>query len=529
MAVVLRQSRDLAGTDGLAWIALSVSVSTLDPAYRRNGLAKRLELAFEAIRDRWYALAHAHAGDPGAAFSTTLTCAPTISDLGLMLAWTRIVGELAAEPAATAVLCDDPWLFRHLAGLPGVSAGRPPALWPARLRLAARGLAARAALCLRLARAVFATRAQRGHHRSGGSFLLVYGHPGSKGDGFDAYFGPLPQQTPALGRLLHTDCLPGRAAELVADGRTASLHAWGRLAWLPALLFTRWRPRPAASDPWLLARAAIIEGSTAMAATTRWQNRCQRAWLEAMRPRAVAWPWENHCWERDFVQAARRLGVKTIGYQHTVVGRHMYNQSPRISPLGATALPDRLLANGPATRADLAAAGVPEDRLAVIGATRLAEAAPLPYDPAAPVFVALSHDEALADQQMRAVRLAAAAGRWRFLVKDHPMYPFAFAEDERVRRTDLQLQKQQAVSAVFVCTGAVGLEALLGGLPTIRLVPDGLVAQDVLPAALKAVEIEGDGLAEALGAARPPAPVRWDEVLAPPDFDRWRAELEVEA
>lgn len=527
MTVLLRHSGDPEGRAGLRWVALPGTAATGGSGLRRTDLARRLEAAFEAIRDDWYAAAHALDRTPGAELSVTLGCSPTQSDFGLMLAWSRLVTEIAAEGGETLVLCDDPWLFRHLAGLSGVTAGRAPALLLASLRLGLRGMVARMALAFRLAKAVLRTGRSRRNHRSGRPTLLVYGHPASKPDGTDAYFGPLLNRIDGAQRLLHVDCPPDRAMELAADGRTASLHAWGCLVWLPALMTARWRPG-AASDPlsWLVRRAAAREGSTAMAASIRWQIRCQRAWLKAVSPRSIAWPWENHAWERDLVAAARHAGVRSVGYQHTVVGRHMYNQSPRVSPLGAQSLPDRLMANGPAYRADLERAGVPADRMEVAGAIRLAQAAPLPFDAAGPVFVGLSHDMVFAAQQLEAVRRAADAGPWRFLVKDHPMYPFAFEESDRIRRTEVPLQKQPPLAAVFVCTGAVGLEALLGGLPTIRLVLDGMVAQDILPMGLKAAEVEMGGLAAALRTARPQAALRWEDVLAPPDFELWRCELE---
>lgn len=527
MTVALRRSDDLEGVTGRPWVALPGTAATGGPGLRRADLGRRLEAAFEAIRDDWYAVAHTFASTPGAELSTTLGCSPTQSDFGLMLAWSRLVGEIAAESDETLILCDDPWLFRFLDGVPGLVAGRAPPLTAPLLRLFLRGLMARSALVFRLAKAVLRTRWSRRNHGPGCPVLLAYGHPASKADGTDAYFGPLLNLTDGALRLLHVDCPTERALDLAADGRTDSLHAWGRLAWLPGLLLARWRPGIGSSASiWLIRRAAALEGSTAMAASTLWQIRCQRAWLADIRPCSVVWPWENHAWERDLVAAARRAGVRTIGYQHTVVGRHMYNQSPRVSPLGVQSLPDRLLVNGPAYRADLERAGVPAERMAVAGAIRLASAAVLPFDPNGPVFVGLSHDTFFAAQQMEAVKRASDAGPWHFLVKDHPMYPFAFKESERILRTEIPLQKQPPLAAVFVCTGAVGLEALLGGLPTIRLVPDGRVAQDILPAGLKAVEIEVSGLAAALRSARPQSDMRWDEVLAPPDFELWRSELE---
>ena len=45
-----------------------------------------------------------------------------------MLAWARLVYNLAEDEEVTLVVCDDPWLFRHLAKINGVNATKPPML-----------------------------------------------------------------------------------------------------------------------------------------------------------------------------------------------------------------------------------------------------------------------------------------------------------------------------------------------------------------------------------------------------------------
>ena len=46
------------------------------------------------------------------------------SDYGsLMLAWSKLIERVAGGSERVLVLCDDPWLFRHLAGLPNVTSG----------------------------------------------------------------------------------------------------------------------------------------------------------------------------------------------------------------------------------------------------------------------------------------------------------------------------------------------------------------------------------------------------------------------
>ncbi len=87
-------------------------------------------------------------------------------------------------------------------------------------------------------------------------------------------------------------------------------------------------------------------------------------------PGRVAWPWENFAWERGLCRAARKRGVATIGSQHTVVGPHQINYSTQANADGLASIPDLVVANGPAYKAELSAWGVPEDRLLIGGAFR---------------------------------------------------------------------------------------------------------------------------------------------------------------
>jgi surface carbohydrate biosynthesis protein (TIGR04326 family) len=255
-----------------------------------------------------------------------------------------------------------------------------------------------------------------------------------------------------------------------------------------------------------------------------WQQLCQRRWLDEARPRVVVWPWENHAWERAFVGAARAGGVRTLGYQHATVGAREWNHSPASDPADEGSLPDRILCTGEAGRAALLAFGVPAGRLAIGGALRLKTFGPLRRDPAGPVFVALPFDAAIAAQMVDACRRLADKG-WRFVVKDHPMTPFAFAGGENMVRADRSLADQPAVSAVLYAATTVGLEAILGGLPTLRFVPEGKVPNDPVPAALAVPAVSAATLQAALHDLRVPPPPAGAAVFAPPDLDLWRSEL----
>ena len=102
------------------------------------------------------------------------------------------------------------------------------------------------------------------------------------------------------------------------------------------------------------------------------------------------------------------------------------------------------------------------------------------------------------------------------------MYPLAFEETDLIRRTDGTIGEQSSLSAVFYSTGTSGLEALLAGLPTFRLLPEDVIAIDVLPTSLSAVPVTAGGLADALTSALKRPNAEWSDVLAPVDWDLWR-------
>jgi hypothetical protein len=529
VTVLLRMAGDVAD--------VPLTVPWLSPTARRpiEGRAKYpataelLHQAFDEVRDEWWQIGRQLGGEPGGEWSHAASCASMNSDLGTMLAWDRVARGLAGRTGDTLLICDDPWLFRHLATLDGISAGRYPALVPAAMRLRIRGVLARIRFVWRALRALAAVRHQRDRAAwKNGAVLLVYAHPASDADGQDAYFGSLLKTLPGLGRAIHTDGDLTRAQVLSASTHSVSLHAFGSIGAALRCLTARWRPgaeRSRGPYGWLIRRAAAREGAGAAAAATSWQTRCQEAWLDAVKPRVVAWPWENHPWERAFVRAAQQRGVTTIGYQHTVVGRHMYNQSPSSNPNGMAGLPDLIICGGPAYCRQLESWGIPRDRLAVGGSFRIATASPDVHDPKGPVFVALAADHRIAAQMMDAVRGLAAEGHLRFVVKAHPMYPFAFSETERLRRTDKVLAQQTAVSAVIYSTGTVGLEALFSNLPVVRFLPEGIVATDILPEGLTVATADRAHLEAALSAVKPPSGINPQAVISPVDLSVWRQHL----
>lgn len=524
--LLLRTSRDLPPADSYDhWLAVTdTPTEGVDTAAKLPGLARLLEQTFEAERDTWWRLARHLAKTPSAELSHMVACGSFGSDFGLMLAWDRLACQLAAGSQTILMLCDDPWAFRQMAGHAGVIAGAAPRLAATQWKLRLRGLAARGMLALKLVKSVRRTQRQRDAMAVGDHALLVYGHPASRADGFDAYFGTMMRELPQLKRVLHTDCPPDRAAELAEDGRTVSLHGWGSALFAVTMPLWFWRPR--ASDlkgeyGWLIRRTIARENSGGGPAMNAWQNHCQRRFLADRRPAALCWPWENHPWERNLCRAARRLQLTTIGYQHTVVGPHQINYSPRANVDGAASLPDVVVANGPAYGAELAAWDVPAERIVIGGAWRLAALKGVAYDPDAPVFVPLSAIRPIANLQVEAARRIAQSGR-PVLVKEHPMYPLAFTDEPNLSRSEIPLPQQARLSAVVFSTGTSGLEGLLLGLPTLRLMAEDRLAIDVLPAGVAVDAITLDELPAALDRAKPRPPLPFEQVLAAVDMAVWR-------
>jgi hypothetical protein len=357
--------------------------------------------------------------------------------------------------------------------------------------------------------------------------LLVYGHPNSTTDGYDDFFGTLMRDMDTLARVFLTDCPLSRYQKIAPDGRSFSLHAWGNPFWALKLPFAKWRPsRKSKSGPygWLVRRAAIQEGKTAQSVMNKWHALCQRRWLEATRPRIVTWPWENYGWERVFVRDAKLVGAKTIGYQHTVVGRHMINHAPASNPDGMLSLPDQIFCNGPAGRDQLSTWGIPQSRLKISGALRYKPASGVTYASSGPVFVALPMKHKLANEIVRTLQ-AIKAPDLTFLLKVHPMTTLAFEDTEFLKRTTVSLQQQPGLSAVLYAASTVGLEALLAGLPTLRFIPTSTIAVDILSPPAAAVPVHAGNIEAALKNLQRPPKIPVEAIFSPPQLDVWQDAL----
>lgn len=536
MGVILRHSKSVpnVGSGPLPtgnaydlWVSVTGTTVSLPDAQCLPDLPRRIQRHFDDVRDYWLDLARQIGASKRGGLTHVATGAAYINDFGLMLAWADLVDSLVRDEQRILVICDDPWLFRHLGRLKGVDAGAPPPIWSTAARLYLRGIAARLKLSLRLVGAATALRRTRVAARKGVSAILVYGHPQSDASGNDAYFGPLMSEIPELGRALHTDCMFRRARELCRDGRSFSLHAWGNPFMALSLVFLQWRlPRQfrREDEHWLLRRAAAHENSGGALAMTAWQCHCQDRWLAEMRPSNVAWPWENHPWERHFVRSAHRQNIATVGYQHAVIGRHQFNFSPMSNPDGPQSLPNTIMCNGAAYRAQLLGLGHSAERLKIGGAFRVRAESSAFHDPDGPIYIALSALRPISEQ-MLAIAAIPGLAKIRFIVKDHPLYPIAFSETDTLVRTSLTIPESAGLRAIVYSTGTTGLEGLLAGVPTFRFLPADRIAPDILPDGVKVPEHPIAEIEGVLLSPEPPEPLDWATIMAPVDLGVWRSTL----
>jgi hypothetical protein len=525
MPLIVRQSNDPSDLPVFeAWLGVGHIKSAPDLPNKMADIAFKLEACFDSIREEWWELGRALASTPSGDLSHAASCAASPSDMGAMLAWAKLVQEIANQDKVYLAICDDPWLFRHLMMLENVAAANPPPLMGNVVRLNVRGWLARIKVAISSGLQCLRLKHQQNQIKPGYSHLMVYGHPASNARGHDAYFGNLMLEMPDLKRVLHTDCPASRALQLSSDGRTSSLHAWGNPFFAVKLLWARWRPETAQlTGPyeWLVRRAAILEGSGGASAMTRWQQHCHSRWLNAVKPVSVVWPWENHPWERDFVRKSKAAGVRVAGYLHTIVGRHSYNQSPQANVDLLASIPDLILTNGLAYGADLLAMGMPEDRLVLAGAFRFSPDVGVVYDPAAPIFVALSGNIVASRQLLKALSVAPKSGR-QFLVKIHPMYPIEVMETENIKVTNIGLLDQEQLAGVLYSASVVGLEAVLANLPTLRFLTDSSVAIDVLPRSVQVPTVDESGLSAGLENLKQQNHVPWESIFSSIDLAVWQ-------
>ncbi len=524
MPILLRHSRSVSsGEDFESWFAIGAIKVDLPLARKVGGLALALEKAFDDISDDWFELALRQGLNPTSIYAHAPSCTANVSDLGVMMAWAKIVDGFAARSETTLIVCDDPWVYRHLSQKENITSGPPPTLGWTSFVLATRGLLSRLRCALRLARERSRVSDHKENFISESNSLLVYGHPRSTAEGHDGYFGNLLKELPQARRVLHVDCLSERANTLKGAGQTASLHAWSQFADLLGLPFVRWRPALAETPDewrWLVKRAVALEGGTGQAAMIRWQQICQRRWLQSAKPECVIWPWENHGWERDFVRAARAAGVRTVGYQHSVIGPQMLNYSFQSNADGLASIPDVILCTGKATLEQLSQWGIPKERLHIGGALRIPDVKKMTPTATGPVYMALSFDQETAKQMVAAAELLTMHG-YKILLKSHPMQPTILTENKNIEVTQKFFSDFDNLKAVIYAASTVGMEAAIAGLPTIRYQTEGKIALDILPPSVSLPASDFGGLVNALENATPVAVTR-EDVFSPVNRDVWK-------
>ena len=238
---------------------------------------------------------------------------------------------------------------------------------------------------------------------------------------------------------------------------------------------------------------------------------------KARKPSRVFWPWENHGWERSFVNLHINE-VETFGFQHTAIGPYHFNYAPHSNVDPSVSLPGQIICNGPACLKELVDWDVPGNKLVIGGSFRVIIEPSDKYDEKGPVFIPLSADQNLARLQLSASQRISDAGI-KVLVKEHPMYPLEFEEGANLKRSNIPLRHQSGVSGVIYSSGFSGVEAILSGLPAFRLVADDRISIDVLPKKLKSLKIEIDDLPQALRQSLPMTDIDVEDIFSPVNKD----------
>ena len=529
MTVLLKTSRNISDGDLLyRWYEITNTRVELNIKLEIPEIPELLEDAFTNIGALWWELGREMGASDGGNLAHAPTAASYNSDFGQMLAWVKLTEKLASREEVFLAVCDDPWVFRELAEVPGVEPGKMSYLWSEELPLFFRGYLARSRLAAKLAYANLMFSKKLENKNFCDRVVFAYAHPNSGADGMDAYFGDLLKKIPRTIRLIHTDGKISLARRLLSK-RTASLHGWGSLRHCLSLIFKKWRIKELRREDkyyWLKRRSISIENGGAAIASNFWQIQCQKRLLLSLKPKIILWPWENHPWERELTRTAKTLGIKTIGYQHAVIGLQQFNPCPKSNVDGLNSIPETIICSGPAYYNQLVKWGVPEEKLVIGGAFRFKKSLSVSYDPSGPVFVAASADTDITKSLIQSIITAKGGGR-RFIVKIHPLYPKNIILSHGIEITDKTIPEQNTLSAVVYGTGASGLEGLLAGIPTFRLRPQNKVAINVLPEGIDAVPFLPKELKGLLDGAKPKNVLEWNKIYSPVKMSVWKDQLSI--
>jgi len=114
----------------------------------------------------------------------------------------------------------------------------------------------------------------------------------------------------------------------------------------------------------------------------------------------------------------------------------------------------------------------------------------------------------------------AAHGK-KIAIKQHPMYPVTFVENENLFRTETPMADFQKLSCVVYCTGASALDALLAGLPSVRLRFADQVSINVLPKNIGGAVADTDSISDFVNNPSQPSDIVWRDLFSPVDYGLW--------
>lgn len=192
--------------------------------------------------------------------------------------------------------------------------------------------------------------------------------------------------------------------------------------------------------------------------------------LATLKPATLVYPFENRNWEKKLLGAARRQGVRCVGYQHSsITPRHLaLSDNAGLAEPGA--LPDEIVTCGEIT-AELIAARMPQARARVrvgtaLRAQRLALASPEAWGVLAPI----SSSRAEAWEILRLLHELGSDSTTPIVVRTHPTIPiddlyaqFRWPAHVRLSRNRSLTDDFAATSLVAYSSSTVALEGMLYG------------------------------------------------------------------
>ncbi len=447
---------------------------------------------------------------------------PDNSDLYLSLCHLRLVDDLIRRtpPDRTVlVLVEDVWLFEQCritfaTRREPLVIGRRRALWPSKLRRAARGAAARAAWTGRMIRELVSQRWHSAGARPSptGADCLLYSLPHERCFGDERRWND-----PFLGRLDTLLSGHGYSVARLApiDGRGFAKQLARRSEYVyPMILHVSVRGLIAAIGVrgWTCPRSRPTVGGldvSVLVCREWWTDLGRSGWchyllsfdcaLRLMRTHrfgVVIFPYENQPWEKMLVRAARMAGVGSLGYQHSTVPRLLLNYFYARREADRLPFPDVVLTAGRLQARTLIDGGTPADKVAVGGSLRYEYLASGPANATVPqsrgdvarVLVVIAHDvflaEALLDAIEREFPDRGASDQLAFCFRPHPTMDWTartVGQWMTIVRGDLRLQLE--TFDVVVSTGTtVALEAVFLGIPVVKYQADVLLDTDPLDA-----------------------------------------------